>query len=71
MAAGHRLAARDRVANGRGVSLTPKAGARFSARPGIVYRPVGGVAPSSVGICRRRGDDRAVVHDLLHVCRTT
>ena len=57
------------VTNGRGVSLTPEASARFYARPGIVYRPVDGVSPSSVGICRRRGDDRAIVLDFVHACR--
>jgi len=58
------------ITNGRGVSLTPEASARFYARPGIVYRPVDGVAASRVGICWREGDDRDAVHDFVRACRT-
>jgi DNA-binding transcriptional LysR family regulator len=58
------------ITNGRGVSLTPEASARFYARPGIVYRPVDGVSPSTVAICWRRGEGRAVVRDFVHACRT-
>src|SRR5581483_11692838 len=38
------------IANGYGVALAPESGARYYARPGVVYRPVTGVSPSQVGV---------------------
>jgi DNA-binding transcriptional LysR family regulator len=57
------------ITNGQGISLTPQASARFYARPGLTYRPVDGVSPSSVGICWRHDDYRPVVHDFVRACQ--
>jgi DNA-binding transcriptional LysR family regulator len=58
------------ITNGQGISLTPQASARFYARPGLTYRPVDGVTPSSVGVGWRHGEQRSEVHDFVHACHT-
>ncbi|MGW0180154.1 LysR family transcriptional regulator [Nocardia sp. NPDC003345] len=45
------------IANGYGVALAPESSARFYARPGITYRPLTGVAPSSVSVAWPPGSD--------------
>lgn len=51
------------ISNGAGVSLTPEASARFYARPGLIYRPVTGVAPSTVALAWHPDDHRSAVLD--------
>lgn len=38
------------IANGYGIALAPESATRYYARPGITYRPVSGVSPTSVCI---------------------
>ncbi|WP_459549860.1 LysR family transcriptional regulator [Nocardia sp. X0981] len=38
------------IVNGYGIALAPESSARFYARPGITYRPVTGIGPSTVGV---------------------
>jgi len=57
------------IANGYGVALAPESGARYYARPGVVYRPVTGVSPSQVGVAwLLAADDDPVVQDFVHCC---
>ncbi|MES9509419.1 LysR family transcriptional regulator [Streptomyces sp. NPDC000609] len=57
------------IANGYGMALAPASAARFYARPGIVYRPVGGIGPSQVGVAWARADDAdPVVQDFVRCC---
>lgn len=53
------------IANGRGVSLTPEASARYYARPGLTYRPVTAVTPSQVAVVWHPDDRRGAVHDFI------
>jgi DNA-binding transcriptional LysR family regulator len=43
------------IAAGDGIALAPESAARFYARPDIAYRPVTGVAPSTVALVWPRG----------------
>jgi DNA-binding transcriptional LysR family regulator len=57
------------IANGYGVALTPQSAARYYARPGIVYRPVAGVSPSSVCVAWSPDNDtNPVVQDFVRCC---
>ncbi|MFF5976535.1 LysR family transcriptional regulator [Streptomyces sp. NPDC012769] len=57
------------IANGYGIALAPASAARFYARPGVVYRPVTGVAPSRVAIAWAPADDaNPVVRDFVRCC---
>lgn len=57
------------IANGDGVALAPESGARYYARPGITYRPVTGVSPSSVGVAWPPGaDTNPVIQDFVRCC---
>ncbi|MBE1534002.1 LysR family transcriptional regulator [Actinomadura algeriensis] len=57
------------VANGLGVALAPASAARFYARPGIVYRPVDGVAPSRVAVAwPPAADANPIVRDFVVSC---
>ncbi len=57
------------IANGYGIALAPASAARFYARPGVVYRPVDGVAPSRVGIAwPPAADGDPVVQDFVRCC---
>ncbi|KAF4410763.1 MULTISPECIES: LysR family transcriptional regulator [Streptomyces] len=57
------------IANGYGIALAPESAARFYARPGVVYRPVTGVAPSRVGVARDPADDDTpAVRDFVRCC---
>ncbi|WP_335940714.1 LysR family transcriptional regulator [Streptomyces sp. PTD5-9] len=57
------------IANGYGVALAPASAARFYARPTVVYRPVDGVSPSSVGVVWAPADDAdPVVRDFVSSC---
>ena len=38
------------IANGYGISLAPASAARYYRHPGVIYRPVSGIASSSVGV---------------------
>lgn len=38
------------IANGYGVALAPASAARFYARPGVTYRPVTGISPTTVAV---------------------
>ncbi|MFD4139235.1 LysR family transcriptional regulator [Streptomyces sp. NPDC058572] len=57
------------IANGYGIALAPESAARFYPRPGIVYRPVTGVSPSSVGIAwAPAADTDPVIQDFVRCC---
>lgn len=57
------------IANGLGVALAPASAARFYARPGVVYRPVDGVAPSRVAVAwPPAADANPVVRDFVACC---
>ncbi|MFB7915514.1 LysR family transcriptional regulator [Streptomyces sp. NPDC056061] len=57
------------IANGYGVALAPASAARFYARPGVTYRPVGGVSPSRVGVAWAPDHDNdPVVQDFVRCC---
>ncbi|MFF5787982.1 LysR family transcriptional regulator [Streptomyces sp. NPDC012693] len=57
------------IANGYGIALAPASAARFYPRPGIVYRPVTGVAPTSVGVAwPPAADTDPVVQDFVRCC---
>ena len=57
------------IANGRGVALAPESGARYYARPGIVYRRVTGVSPSQVGVAwSPAADANPVIQDFIRCC---
>ena len=57
------------IANGYGVALAPESGARYYARPGVVYRPVTGVSPSQVGVAwPPAADSNPVVQDFVRCC---
>ncbi|GIF62297.1 LysR family transcriptional regulator [Asanoa ishikariensis] len=57
------------IASGYGVALAPASAARFYARPGVTYRPVTGVAPSSIAIAwPRAADHDPVVRDFVRCC---
>jgi DNA-binding transcriptional LysR family regulator len=53
------------VAAGRGVVLLAEGNTTVYARPDIVYRPVLDLEQCELAIAWRRGDRRAVVHDLV------
>lgn len=58
------------IAQGRGIALAPASAARYYARPGVVYRPLTGVAPSEVAVAWPPGaDDDPVVRDFVRCCR--
>ncbi|MFD7565353.1 LysR family transcriptional regulator [Streptomyces tendae] len=58
------------IANGYGVALAPESAARFYTRPGVVHRPVTGVAPSRVAVAWAPADDAdPVVRDFVRCCR--
>lgn len=58
------------IANGHGVALAPESGARYYARPGITYRPVTGVSPTSVGVAwSPQADTSPVIQDFIRCCR--
>ncbi|MFG3250628.1 LysR family transcriptional regulator [Streptomyces sp. NPDC048187] len=58
------------IANGYGVALAPESAARFYTRPGVVHRPVTGIAPSRVGVAWDPADDAdPVVRDFVRCCR--
>ncbi|MFD4259646.1 LysR family transcriptional regulator [Streptomyces sp. NPDC058534] len=60
------------IASGYGVALAPESAARFYTRPGVVYRPVGSVSPSRVGVAwAPADDDNPVVQDFVRCCRET
>ena len=57
------------IANGDGVALAPESGARYYARPGIVYRPVTGVTPSEVGVAwPPAAETNPVIQDFVRCC---
>ncbi|MFE5480957.1 LysR family transcriptional regulator [Streptomyces sp. NPDC056527] len=57
------------IANGYGIALAPESAARFYPRPGVVYRPVIGVAPTSVGVAwPPAADTDPVVQDFVRCC---
>ncbi|NBE55195.1 LysR family transcriptional regulator [Streptomyces boluensis] len=57
------------IANGYGIALAPASAARFYARPGVVYVPVDGISPTSVGVARSPADDEnPVVADFVRSC---
>lgn len=58
------------IANGYGVALAPESAARFYTRPGVVHRPVTGVAPSRVAVAwAPAADADPVVRDFVRCCR--
>jgi len=60
------------IANGYGVALAPESGARYYARPGVVYRPVTGVSPGQVAVAwPPAADSNPVVQDFVRCCLDT
>ncbi len=60
------------IANGDGVALAPESGARYYARPGVIYRPVTGVSPSRVGVAwPPAADANPAVRDFVGCCTET
>ena len=59
------------IANGYGVALAPESATRFYARPGVVYRPVDGVTPTTVGVAWPPANDaNPIVRDFIRCCRS-
>ena len=57
------------IANGYGIAFPPESSARFYSRPGIVYRPLGGISPSQVAIAwTPTADKDPAVQDFVHCC---
>ncbi|KHO24759.1 LysR family transcriptional regulator [Mycolicibacterium setense] len=57
------------IANGYGIALAPESSARYYRRPGVVFVPVTGVAPSQVGVVWSPANDgNSVVHDFVLSC---
>jgi len=57
------------IANGYGIALAPESAARYYARPGITYRPVTGVSPSTVGVAWPASRDTdPVLGDFVRCC---
>lgn len=53
------------ISTGAGIAVTPQSAASYYSRPGIVYRPVTGLPPATVGVLRRVQDRRPVVDDFV------
>lgn len=53
------------VSAGRGVAVTAASAAEYYARPGVVYRPLRGVGPSTVFVVWRLDDTRPMVDDFV------
>ena len=53
------------ISIGAGVAITPRSTAAYYSRPGIAYRSLNGVPPSTVGIMKRRNDRRRIVDDFI------
>lgn len=59
------------IANGYGIALAPESASRFYARPGVIYRPVSGIAPSEVGVAwTPAAEDSPAVRDFIRCCLT-
>ncbi|MBO2460751.1 LysR family transcriptional regulator [Actinomadura violacea] len=56
------------VQSGRGVAMITESSARVYARPGIVYRPVEGVAPAVRAVVWRRDATDPVLRDFVRAC---
>jgi DNA-binding transcriptional LysR family regulator len=57
------------IANGYGVALAPESATRFYARPGVTYRPVLGVSPSTVGVAWAPANDaNPLIQDFVRCC---
>ncbi|MBF6084197.1 LysR family transcriptional regulator [Nocardia cyriacigeorgica] len=56
------------IANGYGVALAPESAARYFQRPGVVYRPVTGIAPTQVAVAWDRALASSAVHDFVACC---
>jgi DNA-binding transcriptional LysR family regulator len=53
------------ISVGLGLAVAAASAARYYDRPGIVYRPLLGVAPSEILIAWRADHDQAPVQDLV------
>ncbi|WP_163506141.1 LysR family transcriptional regulator [Fodinicola acaciae] len=57
------------IANGYGVALAPESAVRFYARPGVTYRPVTGVSPTTVAVAwTPAADTNEVVRAFVRCC---
>ncbi|WP_406864989.1 LysR family transcriptional regulator [Streptomyces sp. HUAS MG47] len=57
------------IANGYGIALAPESAARFYPRPGLVYRPVTGVTPTSVAVAwPPTADADPLIQDFVACC---
>lgn len=57
------------IANGQSIALVPESGARYYARPDLVYRPVSGLSPSKVGVAwAPTADTDPVIADFVRCC---
>ncbi|WP_280236177.1 LysR family transcriptional regulator [Nocardia cyriacigeorgica] len=58
------------IANGYGVALAPESAGRYFLRPGVVYRPVTGIAPTRVAVAwNPTVGEASAVHDFVASCR--
>lgn len=56
------------IANGYGVALAPESAGRYFQRPGVVYRPVTGIAPTQVAVAWDPATDAPAVRDFVASC---
>jgi len=57
------------VAGGVGLALVAAGNAKLYKRQGVTARPVAGLAPATLAIAWRAGDERALVADFVTACR--
>jgi hypothetical protein len=57
------------VRAGQAVSASPAAMLTHLPGPDIVTRPISGIPPAVLGVCRRAGDRRPLVEAFLRIAR--
>jgi DNA-binding transcriptional LysR family regulator len=57
------------ILGGRGLSLAFASAERFYAPPGITYRPIDGLPPSTVAVAHRHDSVNPAVDDFIRACR--
>jgi DNA-binding transcriptional LysR family regulator len=57
------------ILNGHGISFAFASAERFYAPPGITYRPIAGLPPSTVAVAHRHDTRNAAVDDFVRACR--
>jgi DNA-binding transcriptional LysR family regulator len=59
----------EQVAEGAAICITPRSMATHYARPDLAWVPIADIEPLRIAICRRRGDDSALVEAFVRVTR--